>query len=203
MKNKEYIFITGSTGKLGKTICEIFAEMGENIILHYFNSDKKIKIVSQDIKKKFPKISIIEIKIDLSNLYSVNYFNQNLFNKYKIKGLVNNASFFIKDAQTIKANFLSKNLNIHFRNPVALISCLINSDSKNKFAINITDKNLSEGGYNSYNRSKLLLSEYSQNMNFDNEKISIKEFKPGKVLPSKNDKSSILKFKQEFQKLIK
>ena len=203
MKNKEYIFITGSTGKLGKTICEIFAEMGENIILHYFNSDKKIKIVSQDIKKKFPKISIIEIKIDLSNLYSVNYFNKNLFNKYKIKGLVNNASFFIKDAQTIKANFLSKNLNIHFRNPVALISCLINSDSKNKFAINITDKNLSESGYDSYNRSKLLLSEYSQNMNFDNEKISIKEFMPGKVLPSKNDKSSVLKFKQEFQKLIK
>ncbi len=203
MKNKEYIFITGSTGKLGKTICEIFAEMGENIILHYFNSDKKIKIVSQDIKKKFPKISIIEIKIDLSNLYSVNYFNKNLFNKYKIKGLVNNASFFVKDAQNIKANFLSENLNIHFRNPVALISCLINSDSKNKFAINITDKNLSESGYDSYNRSKLLLSEYSQNMNFDNEKISIKEFKPGKVLPSKNDKSSVLKFKQEFQKLIK
>ena len=203
MKNKEYIFITGSTGKLGKTICEIFADMGENIILHYFNSDKKIKIVSQDIKKKFPKISIIEIKIDLSNLYSVNYFNKNLFNKYKIKGLVNNASFFIKDEQTIKANFLSKNLNIHFRNPVALISCLINSDSKNKFAINITDKNLSESGYDSYNRSKLLLSEYSQNMNFDNEKISIKEFMPGKVLPSKNDKSSVLKFKQEFQKLIK
>tara|TARA_B100000683_G_scaffold186651_1_gene179819 strand:- start:487 stop:1098 length:612 start_codon:yes stop_codon:yes gene_type:complete len=203
LKNKEYIFITGSTGKLGKTICEIFAEMGENIILHYFNSDKKIKIVSQDIKKKFPKISIIEIKIDLSNLYSVNYFNKNLFNKYKIKGLVNNASFFVKDAQSIKANFLSENLNIHFRNPVALISCLINSDSKNKFAINITDKNLSESGYDSYNRSKLLLSEYSQNMNFDNEKISIKEFMPGKVLPSKNDKSSVLKFKQEFQKLIK
>lgn len=203
MKNKEYIFITGSTGKLGKTICEIFAEMGENIILHYFNSDKKIKIVSQDIKKKFPKISIIEIKIDLSNLYSVNYFNKNLFNKYKIKGLVNSASFFVKDAQNIKANFLSENLNIHFRNPVTLISCLINSDSKNKFAINITDKNLSESGYDSYNRSKLLLSEYSQNMNFDNEKISIKEFKPGKVLPSKNDKSSVLKFKQEFQKLIK
>jgi len=203
LKNKEYIFITGSTGKLGKTICEIFAEMGENIILHYFNSDKKIKIVSQDIKKKFPKISIIEIKIDLSNLYSVNYFNKNLFNKYKIKGLVNNASFFVKDAQNIKANFLSENLNIHFRNPVALISCLINSDSKNKFAINITDKNLSESGYDSYNRSKLLLSEYSQNMNFDNEKISIKEFMPGKVLPSKNDKSSVLKFKQEFQKLIK
>jgi len=203
LKNKEYIFITGSTGKLGKTICEIFAEMGENIILHYFNSDKKIKIISQDIKKNFPKISIIEIKIDLSNLYSVNYFNKNLFNKYKIKGLVNSASFFVKDAQNIKANFLSENLNIHFRNPVALISCLINSDSKNKFAINITDKNLSESGYDSYNRSKLLLSEYSQNMNFDNEKISIKEFKPGKVLPSKNDKSSVLKFKQEFQKLIK
>ena len=203
MKNKEYIFITGSTGKLGKTICEIFAEMGENIILHYFNSDKKIKIISQDIKKKFPKISIIEIKIDLSNLYSVNYFNKNLFNKYKIKGLVNSASFFVKDAQNIKANFLSENLNIHFRNPVTLISCLINSDSKNKFAINITDKNLSESGYDSYNRSKLLLSEYSQNMNFDNEKISIKEFMPGKVLPSKNDKSSVLKFKQEFQKLIK
>ena len=51
-------------------------------------------------------------------------------------------------------------------------------------------------------RSKLLLSEYSKNMSFDNEKFLIQEFKPGKVLPSKN-KSSLLKFKQEFEKLIK
>ena len=94
MKNKEYIFITGSTGKLGKTICEVFAEMGENIILHYFNSDKKIKIITEEIKNKFPKISILRIKIDLSNLYSVSYFKKNIFCKYKIKGLVNNASFF-------------------------------------------------------------------------------------------------------------
>ena len=203
MKNIEYILITGSTGKLGKTICEVFAEMGENIILHYFDSDKKINLISEDIKKKFPKISIIKIKIDLSKLYSVSYFNKNLFNKYKIKGLVNNASFFIKDKHNTDTNFLNKNLNIHFRNPVALISCLINSDLKNKFAINITDKNLFEGGYHSYNRSKSLLSEYSKNMNFYDKKISIKEFKPGKVLPSKNEKSSLLKFKQEFEKLIK
>ncbi len=203
MKNKEHIFITGSTGKLGKTICEVFAELGENIILHYFNSDKKIQIISKEIKNKFPKISIIKNKIDLSNLYSFSYFNKNIFDKYKIKGLVNNASLFEKDEQSLNSNFLNENLNIHFRNPVALISCLINSDSKNKFAINITDKNLSEGGYDSYNKSKLLLSEYSKNMNFDNEKISIKEFKPGKVLPSKNEETSILKFKQEFQKLIR
>ena len=52
MKNKEYIFITGSTGKLGKTICEVFAELGENIILHYFNSDKKIQIISKEIISK-------------------------------------------------------------------------------------------------------------------------------------------------------
>ena len=203
MKNKEHIFITGSTGKLGKTICEVFAEMGENIILHYFNSDKKIKIISEEIKNIFPKISIVKIKIDLSKLYSVSYFNENIFDKYKIKGLINNASFFEKDEQSSNTYFLNENLNIHFRNPVALISCLINSDSKNKFAINITDKNLSEGGYDSYNKSKLLLSEYSKNMNFYNKKISIKEYKPGKVLPSKNIENSLLKFKQEFQKLIK
>ena len=203
MKNKEYIFITGSTGKLGKTISEVFAEMGENIILHYFNSNKKIQIISKEIENKFPKISIIKIKIDLSNLYSLSYFNKNIFDKYKIKGLVNSASLFEKDEQSFNSNFLNENLNIHFRNPVALISCLINSDSKNKFAINITDKNLSESGYYSYNRSKLLLSEYSKNMSFNNKKISIKEFKPGKVLPSKNEENSLLKFKQEFQKLIK
>ena len=43
----------------------------------------------------------------------------------------------------------------------------------------------------------------SKNMSFDNEKILIQEFKPGKVLPSKNKESSLLKFKQEFEKLIK
>jgi len=203
LKNKEYILITGSTGKLGKTICEVFAEMDKNIILHYFNSDKKLDLISDDIKKKFPKISIIKIKLDLSNLYSANYFNKKIFNKFRIKGLVNNASFFIRDEKNINTKFLNKNLNIHFRNPVTLISCLTNSDANNKFAVNITDQNLSENGYHSYNRSKSLLSEYSKNMNFDNEKISIKEFKPGKILPSKNEESSLLKFKQEFEKLIK
>ena len=203
MKNKEYILITGSTGKLGKTICEIFADMGKNIILHYLNSDKKINLITNDLKKRFPKISIIKIKIDLSNLYSANHFNKKIFNKFKIKGLINNASIFIKDEKNINTKYLNKNLNIHFRNPVTLISCLINSDANRKFAINITDQNLSEDGYYSYNRSKLLLSEYSKNMSFDNEKILIQEFKPGKVLPSKNKESSLLKFKQEFEKLIK
>jgi hypothetical protein len=80
---------------------------------------------------------------------------------------------------------------------------LINSDANNKFAVNITDQNLSENGYYSYNRSKLLLSEYSKNMSFDNKKILIKEYKPGKILPSKNKESSLLKFKQEFEKLIR
>ena len=75
MKNKEYILITGSTGKLGKTICEVFAEMDKNIILHYFNSDKKLDLISDDLKKKFPKISIIKIKLDLSNLYSANHLS--------------------------------------------------------------------------------------------------------------------------------
>ena len=196
MKNKEYILITGSTGKLGKTICEIFADMGKNIILHYLNSDKKINLITNDLKKRFPKISIIKIKIDLSNLYSANHFNKKIFNKFKIKGLINNASIFIKDEKNINTKFLNKNLNIHFRNPVTLISCLINSDANRKFAINITDQNLSEDGYYSYNRSKILLSEYSKNMSFDNEKILIQEFKPGKVLPSKNKERSLLKFLQ-------
>ena len=110
----------------------------------------------------------------------------------------------LNETQNTHLEFDQKqNLNIHFRNPVTLISCLINSDANRKFAINITDQNLSENGYHSYNRSKSLLSEYSKNMNFDNEKISIKEFKPGKILPSKNEESSLLKFKQEFEKLIK
>ena len=50
---------------------------------------------------------------------------------------------------------------------------------------------------------EIVLSNYSKNMSFNNKKISIKEFKPGKVLPSKNEENSLLKFKQEFQKLIK
>ena len=203
MKNKEYILVTGSTGKLGKTICEVFAEMGKNIILHYFSSDQKLDLISNDIKKRFPKISIIEIKLDLSNFYSTNHFNKKIFNKFRIKGLVNNASFFERDEKKINSKFLNNNLNIHFRNPVTLISCLINSDANNKFAVNITDQNLSENGYYSYNRSKLLLSEYSKNMSFDNKKILIKEYKPGKILPSKNKESSLLKFKQEFEKLIR
>ena len=94
-----------------------------------------------------------------------------------------------KDEKSFNSNFLNENLNIHFRNPVTLISCLINSNSKNKFAINITDKNLSESGYYSYNKSKLLLSEYSKNMNFYNKKYQLKNLNQEKCSHQKMKKT--------------
>ena len=202
MKNKEYILVTGASGKLGKTICKIFAEKNENIIFHYFNSNQNVDLLIEEFKKKYNQISLEKIRIDLSNLYSVHYFYEKIFKNYQIKGLVNNASIYIKDSKKNNDKFFHKNMNIHFRNPVSLISCLINSCAKEKFVINITDNNLTEPYYQSYNKSKLLLSEFSQSIEGRHKEISIKELKPGKVLPSKNIRRSLSIFKQEFNKLI-
>ena len=202
MRNKEFILITGSSGKLGKTICEIFAERGENIIFHYFNSQESTNLLINKFNKKYKNVQFEKLRIDLSNLYSVHFFREKIFKKYQIKGLVNNASIFVKDKGGADSNFLNKNMNIHYRNPLALISCMVNSDVKGKFIINVTDINLEQNGYHSYNKSKYLLSEFSKNMIGENTNLNIIEYKPGKILPSKNAEKSLIKFKQEFKKLI-
>ncbi len=202
MKNNEFILITGSSGKLGKTICEIFAERGENIIFHYFNSQESTNLLINKFKEKYNDLQFERLKIDLSNLYSVHFFRKKIFKKYQIKGLVNNASIFIKDKKRVDSNFFNINMNIHYRNPLALTSCMINSDVKEKFIINITDINLEQNGYHSYNKSKYLLSEFSKNMIGRYANLNISEHKPGKILPSKNVEKSLIKFKQEFKKLI-
>ena len=205
MKVNEYVLVTGASSKLGKLIAEILAEKNYNLLLHYYKSKNETVALAKKLGKQFKNQNFQVMHIDLSKEYSTNTFTKILYSKVKdISGIINNASRYENDQinNFDKDNFES-NINIHFKNPTALISVIskkLLSQNKQGFAINITDKMLNRENYFSYNVSKTLLSNWNSN-NIE-KTVKIIEFKPGNLMPSKNSKKTIQNFKQNFSELI-
>lgn len=204
MTEPKFVLLTGSSSKLGRPIAEILATKKYNILLHYFKSEKETISLAKTLKYKFSEQDFCPIHIDLTKNNSRRSIKKLIPKSKNIIGIINNASLYFEDSKdNFKFEDYKKNINIHYRNPLTLISLLIENGGVS-FAINITDNNLNKDKYFSYSMSKSMLSDYC----FENSITSLKninmvEFKPKKILPSKDPFKNITKFKQEFNKLLK
>ena len=208
MPEDKFVLLTGSSSKLGIHIAELLAKKKYNILLHYFKSKEETISLSKKLESKFKKQKFLPIYIDLSKVNSKTILRNLIPLRASMIGVINNASLYFKDTKnTFKFDDYQKNINIHFRNPLALISIIFENHKVNNsdyFAINITDDNLDFDNYYSYSKTKSMLSKYCAEAlitNFKN--IRIIEFKPKKILPAKNSLKNIASFKQEFIKLLK
>lgn len=205
MKINEYVLITGASSKLGKLISEVLAKNNYSLLLHYYKSINETISLAKELARRFKNQNFHTIHLDLSKHHSLDSISKALYSKTEnIHGVINNASLYERDHinNFHKDNFES-NLNIHFRNPVTLISIIsekLSVQNKHGFVINITDEKLNRKNRFSYNISKTLLSNWN-NKNIEKD-IKITEFKPGNLLPSKNPQKSEQDFKQKFSKLI-
>ena len=208
MPEDKFVLLTGSSSKLGIHIAELLAKKKYNILLHYFKSKEETISLSEKLESKFKKQKFLPVYIDLSKVNSKTKLRNLIPIKASMIGVINNASLYFKDTKNnFKFDDYQKNINIHFRNPLALISIIFENHKVNNsdyFAINITDDNLDIDNYYSYSKTKSMLSKYCNEAlitNFKN--IRIIEFKPKKILPAKDSLKNITSFKQEFIKLLK
>ena len=208
MPEDKFVLLTGSSSKLGIHIAELLAKKKYNILLHYFKSKEETISLSKKLESKFIKQKFIPVYIDLSKVNSKTKLRNLIPLRASMIGVINNASLYFKDTKNnFKFDDYQKNINIHFRNPLALISIIFENHKVNNsdyFAINITDDNLDIDNYYSYSKTKSMLSKYCNEAlikNFKN--IRIIEFKPKKILPAKDPLKNITSFKQEFIKLLK
>ena len=205
MEINEHVLVTGASSKLGELISKILAKKNYSLLLHYYKSKKKTINQAKKLKEKFKNQNFYPLYLDLSKNHSLEFMSKIIFSETKnIIGIINNASLYTHDNfNDFDIDNFDSNFNIHFRNPLNLISIISdNLSNKNKegFTINITDKNLNRNNRFSYNFSKTLLSNWS-NKNY--EKImKITEFKPGNLLPSKNYEKLETDFQHIFNKLI-
>lgn len=208
MPEDEFVLLTGSSSKLGIHIAELLAKKKYNILLHYFKSKKETIALSKKLNNKFKKQKFLPIYMDLSKINSKTKLRNLMPNKTNMIGVINNASLYFKDTKNnFKFKNYQKNINIHYRNPLTLISIIFENYktiNSNYFAINITDYNLDIDNYYSYSKTKSMLSKYCSEASIvDPESIRIIEFKPKKILPAKDSLKNITSFKQEFIKLLK
>ena len=208
MPEDKFVLLTGSSSKLGIHIAELLAKKKYNILLHYFKSKEETISLSKKLESKFIKQKFIPVYIDLSKVNSKTKLRNLIPLRASMIGVINNASLYFKDTKNnFKFDDYQKNINIHFRNPLALISIIFENHKVNNsdyFAINMTDDNLDIDNYYSYSKTKSMLSKYCNEAlikNFKN--IRIIEFKPKKILPAKDPLKNITSFKQEFIKLLK
>ena len=103
LKNKTVV-ITGATGGLGKEICLLLAERGANIILACRNEESSNKLKS-DITTIYPSTQISFIKLDLSNIESVNSCIKELKRLGGIDILINNAGVYNVPLKTLDSGY--------------------------------------------------------------------------------------------------
>lgn len=169
MKNKVAL-ITGASRGIGSAIAYELASKGCDVIINYFNSEKKALELCEKIKKDF-SVRAVTFKADIGNENDViNLFNFILNNFNKIDILINNAGvcydmeFFdrtVKDFEkTFKTNLFG----------VFNISRLIGREMlKNKYGkiINISSNNSINCFYPTsvdYDASKAALNSLTKNM---------------------------------------
>ena len=124
MKMNEHVLITGASSKLGKLISKILAKKNYSLLLHYYKSEKKTINLAINLKEKFKNQNFSPIYLDLTKNHSLEFISEKIFTKTKnINGIINNASLYTYDNfNDFNKNNFDSNFNIHFRNPVNLIS---------------------------------------------------------------------------------
>ena len=208
MTLENYVLVTGASSKLGSLICEVLAKRKFNLLLHYYQSNTTTKLLAEKLKLKFSKQKFLPIYADLSIDYELEDISSLIYSKsISIIGIINNASIYnLETSENIIGEYLEKNINIHFKNPVNLITVIskkLLSEDREGFAINITDENLDRSNVFSYSLSKKLLSDFTNNPQKNYmENMKIIEFKPGNLLPSNNPKKAKESFKHNFEKLL-
>lgn len=136
--------VTGSSRGIGKSIIEVLARYGCNVIINYNNSKKEAHELKEYIQSKY-NVKVMVIKADVSNETDVKNMIENIINEFgKLDILVNNAGIAIDTLfnDKTKENF-QKILDVNLIGTFLVSKYASKYMLKNKYGriINITSTN--------------------------------------------------------------
>ena len=126
------VLITGASKRIGAEIALSFAKNNWNVGLHYNNSKKEVKNLSEEIEEKY-KVKTSIKKADLANYKELNQIIPYMKNKLgPINCLINNAASFEYDnIDNISLKSWESHINTNIRAPVFLCKNFVKQLPKN------------------------------------------------------------------------
>jgi 3-oxoacyl-[acyl-carrier protein] reductase len=171
--------ITGCNRGIGKSILELFAKEGANIIACIRKEDPEFIILKKDLEEKF-SITINLVYFDLENQDEISLAIKQIASmKLKIDILVNNAGFASGSLfQMTKIFDLQKNLQINFIGVIYFTQSISRLMSKQNYGsiINISSVTgiIADFGTLSYGSSKAALNYATKNLALELGKFNIR-----------------------------
>ena len=204
-KNIKNVLITGAAKRIGASIAKSLAAKKWNVALHYNNSKKETKILSEELEKKY-KIQTICIKADLTDLKQINtIIPLAKSNLGPITCLINNAASFEYDSlETLSPESWNMHIDTNIRAPLFLIQGFVKNLQKKYKGniINIIDQrvwNLTPH-FTTYTLSKSALWTLTQTLALSlSPNIRVNAIGPGPTLKSKIQ--SVKQFKEQFKRM--
>jgi pteridine reductase len=134
------IFITGAARRIGALIAMTAAQAGADIILHHNQSIDQARELANNIREMGRSVSIVNA--DFANLKSVKKLADQVFNKFQIDILINNAAIFDPvSMQETTLDIWQKHIDINLTVPFLLSQAFASHLQVNKKGriINIVD----------------------------------------------------------------
>jgi pteridine reductase len=142
MNSSAWVLITGGAKRIGAFLNQEFAKSGNNIVLHYNQSEKAA--LALKVQLEAFNISVVLWQANLDEPATIEQrFEVLLTQVPHIELLINNASVF-EQASLLESTLgqIQSNLNIHLTSPWLLIQALVKQNKPCQI-INISDANLS------------------------------------------------------------
>lgn len=180
--------ITGGSDRIGKEIALSFAEMGFDIALHYFESEKKAQETRQEILTKNVKCSVFQA--DFRSQEETFSLMKEVAECYDVHFLVNNASVFIKSSLSdSQYNIFEDTLNINF-NASYILTKEFSKLKGRGLIINILDTKISQNttDHFDYLLTKKFLKDLTKMSALHlAPDIRVNAIAPGNILPPKGE----------------
>ena len=75
----KFALVCGASGNIGQSICDDLAQRGWSLYLHFYQNQKKIENIVQNLQQKYPKQEFYVIKADFRQESAVNEIASQIF----------------------------------------------------------------------------------------------------------------------------
>lgn len=124
------VFITGSTGDLGKALVDKFLQEGHQSIILHGRNEAKLHALHTKITEAYPTVKVETVCADLTNIAAIEELNRFLATKDIAYFIMNAGYMQVGDFQKVTQDVLHNHLLVNTYAPTMLIHQLVRKNSQ-------------------------------------------------------------------------